>query len=143
MQNQQESHVIDDIAYEFYMMPPGKALKIFVQLLKRALGPVGGALDGSSLSLSDILKAKVNLNGLLSRLAENLDENWAHQTIMQLLEHVRHAGGTPIIFEVEFVGKIFHMLKVVGKSLEVNYRDFTEGLRGVLVSAPGLEPAEK
>jgi len=143
MQNQSELHTIDGESYEFYMMPPGKALKILVQLLKRSLGPVGGALNSDNISLAELMKQKINLEGLLSRLAENLDADWAHQTILQLLEHVRHQGGTQLVFEVEFTGKLFHVLKIVGKALEVNYQDFIQGLHGVLPSVPGLEPAKK
>ena len=141
MQNQVATKkTIDGKGYEFYMMPPSKALRILIQLAKRALGPVGGALDGSGASLVDLMKTKVNLNGLLSRLAENLDEEWAQQLVTGLLEHVRHEGGTQIIFEVEFTGKLMHLFKIVGKALEVNYADFWEGLRAALASAPGPVP---
>lgn len=143
MQNQNVVHIIDGKSYEFYMMPPSRALRILVQIVKRSLGPVGGALDGSGASLAEILKARINLNGFLSRLAENLDEDWAQQTIMALLEHVLHQGGSKIVFEVEFQGKLFHMLKIVGKALEVNYADFWEGLRATLASAPGPEQSKE
>lgn len=141
MQNQVILHEIDGAEYEFYMMPPSKALRIFVQLVKRALGPVGGALDGGGgVSLAEIMKAKVNMNGLLSRLAENLDAEWAQQTVQQILEHVRHKGGSQIVFEVEFMGKIMHLFKIIGKALEVNYADFWEGLRALRATAPGPAP---
>lgn len=140
MQNQTVVHLIDGKGYEFYMMPPSKALRILIQLAKRALGPVGGALEGSGASLSDILQTKINLEAMLSRLAENLDADWAQQTILAILEHVVHEGGTKIVFEVEFMGKLLHLFKIIGKALEVNYSDFWEGLRVGLASAPGPTP---
>lgn len=129
-----KSHTIDGKEYDFYYINPSKALKLLTRLMKIALGPVGGAFAGSGGKDASLLDANISLDGFFARLAENLDEDMVLNTIKDIMFYVRHKGGAEIVFDAEFEGSMWHLMKVVRQALEVNYGDFFDGIKAELAA---------
>jgi len=127
-----KTYAIDGKEYDFYFINPTKALKLLTRLIKIALGPVGGAFGGGSVSATSVLDTSISLDGLFARLAENLDEDVVTNTIKEIMFYVRHKEGAEIIFDAEFEGQMWHLMKLVRQALEVNYGDFFDGIKAEL-----------
>lgn len=131
---------IDDQNYAITHLPPGQALKIMSRLTKLIGGPAGKALisggDFGGLMNSDVSDALPLVGELIAALSERLDEDMILDTIKELLSTVHIVNGdkqVPVMnmFDVQFTGKTFHLLKLVKSTLEVNYGDFFVGLSGL------------
>ena len=132
---------VDGISYEIWTLPVPKALSILTKLTKLA-GELGGGAIGSVDSGQNPFQNKSGeknpmnikmdvLGKAITALTNRLDESEVQEIIKTMLSvvHVQNVNGyAPVSFDVTFQGRIFHMLKVVGAALEVNYSDFLEGL---------------
>lgn len=138
-----KTYSIDGQEYDFYYINPTKALRLLTRLIKIALGPVGGAFGGGGVSAASVLETTISLDGLFARLAENLDEDVVTNTIKEIMFYVRHKGGAEIIFDDEFEGNMWLLMKLVRQALEVNYGDFFDGIKagiGTLKRTQGNNP---
>jgi hypothetical protein len=132
---QPETHEIKGTKYLFVLIPPPEALKILTRLIKRTLPSVGGALSGSDLKgMAEALSGEINLESLTSKLAENMEEDEIQDTIKILLKYAK-IGGRDIDFNVDFAGELMTMFEVISKVMEVNYRDFLDGLKEKFAAA--------
>ncbi len=120
---------IDGTDYTITMLPADKAVILFTRLTKLIGKPL------SNLVASGGMDAEVSgkLIGLcIEGLSENLDEEVVLKTIKDLLASTM-VGNQMLdkVFNVHFAGRIGHLFKVVWAVLEVQYKDFLEGLGGL------------
>jgi hypothetical protein len=123
---------IDGQAYEFYYLPPSKAIRILTRLAKLVLGPFGLAIGGGGTSLANLAGSEITLDKAFEKLSENLSEEEVERTIKELLSYVRLGTGMEMQIDIQFQGKIMHMLNVTRKALEVNYQDFFVGISAIV-----------
>ena len=133
---------IDDNEYEFLQIPVKQSLRILTRLLKLVGEPMGQAAGAFGNGTGgNILDREINFDLLgkaMGALTEKLDEDLVVNTISELLEHVnvKNDGGCFVRMDMElfFGRRIGHLLKVVRKTLEVNYADFLGDITGVVSS---------
>lgn len=121
---------VGGVEYEFYYIPPTKALPLGVRLAKMIAGPVGGAFDSGS-GLAGALDSNINIGQALKDLAIT-DEKEFTAIVKELLGCVRLGTGMEINIDQHFEGKLLQMMEVAVKSFEHNYKDFFDVLRGRL-----------
>jgi hypothetical protein len=124
---------VDGAEYEFSFLPPSTALKVLARinkLLLPSLGSIFSKLGKGGLMDTDF--SSLNFESAATMLAERMDEDQILETIKELVGTVRHKTGMEVNFDVDFLGKPLHLLKVVKAALEVNYGDFFVELKGGL-----------
>ena len=120
---------IDDLHYTITMLPASEGLAIFTRLIK-LVGKPFAALSNSG-GLDAEVSAKL-LGLALEALAENLDEEVVQKTIKDLMKSaIVNGQQASKIFDVHFAGRMGHMMKVLVFILEVQYKDFLDGLGGL------------
>lgn len=121
--------VIDGNTYEFYPMPVMKGVGVLTRLLKLLGAPLGqfissfGKLDGG---FKEALNGKIDFDALgtaIGELFERFDEATVQKTIQELLSDVK-VDGKELVIEFHFHGRIGTLMKVVTRSLRVNFQDF-------------------
>jgi hypothetical protein len=123
---------IDGEEYQFGMLQPSKANRLFTKIVKSFLQPLGALLTGlKSKSLTSILDADVNFESAFAALSGNVTEDDFEGMVMQLLSTVRLGTGMEFNIDLQFTGRLLHMYKVAYKSFEVNYADFLDAKSGV------------
>ena len=120
---------IDGQDYEIYNMPLQATTKMLAKLVKM-FGPAIGGLVGDDLSIK-ALDRKINVQSAIVLLAERIEEDSVWAMVMQLLGYVRLGTWAQIQPELQFEGKLMHMLNVVAAVLEHNFGDFFAALSGV------------
>lgn len=146
MARETEFTEIDEQKYSCSMMPGTKGNKTLVELIDMVGRPVvvmaSNALrqtkpNGKDPTMGIELGIDSNLSDLVQLgthlLFERLTPEQADATIKAVLDGVSAEGVGDLkkkeIFDEHFRGRIWHLWKVFAWSLEVNYRDFFEGLR--------------
>lgn len=129
---------IDQEDYQFGLLDPETAMKTWVRFLKMGLGPFGSLLSKVSLKGGkvDIGDIDFDLSEALQTLALRMDEQEVMDLIHTMLSQVRDKNGAELVFAVQFIGRIGHLLKVVGKAVEVNYADFFGVFGGLIKKMP-------
>lgn len=133
--------VIDDIKYEVWLLPVPEAQRIALKLAKKLGKLLGDAAGGLKMSDPDAGGAMTVDPGIIGKaisgLTDSLDEAEFHEVSYKMLAYVfveTPQGSSKFVKvqpDVQFQGKILHMMKVVGAAIEVNFSDFSEGFGGV------------
>lgn len=125
---------LDGREYSVSMFPPSQSLKILARLLKIAGVPLSKMAEAKSLDMEFADIAKEVLPKMISELCMRLDEKEIVSIIDELFTTVKctagegESGTMPIKMDMHFHGRLASMLKMVGKVLEVQYRDFLADL---------------
>lgn len=146
---------VDNVQYQMLHLPVSKSVKVLTRLTKIVSDPLGKAL--SAIKSEDPEKSIIDqeldmdlLGNAITALADRLDEGMVWNTILELLSTVEkindHGGYTKINPEIDFQGQPGHLMKVVGKSITINYSDFLDSVLGgldaiKLVTRPKAEPS--
>jgi len=131
--------VIDGVTYEIMMLAPDQALEIAVKHMKLIgtfIGKAAGAVKPGAFSKTIDEAIDMGAAGMaITALTERLNEQDVKDIVNTMLTVVNiqtdNGGFVPVKKDIHFSGKIFHMLKVVGAALEVNFGDFFAGLSGL------------
>jgi len=119
---------IDGETYLFFYLRP----RISVSLLGRIskiIGPtLGAALPEKDIKISEIMDMDISIGNITKIFFDRLDCNEIQDLIDVLFTQVSHKGKGPLsqenTYDELFSGKLKHLAKVVGISLEVQYGDF-------------------
>ena len=128
MARQPEKIIVDNETYIVGLMDPKTALRILTRLTKLLGEPLVAFLsnvdpaDPKKSILDSQISPDVIANALRG-LVGRLDEDMVIETAEQLCTVVLYKG-KPVQFDTHFMGRIGHMVKVIGKVLKVQYSDF-------------------
>ena len=130
---------IDGQTYEIWHLPTEPAVKMLVKLTKLIGGPVGKAISGLTSSSGSILDANVGfdfIGAAIGMLTNKLDEDEVLGIVKTMLKYVNKktekGGFIEVDLDVDFQGKIMHLLNVVRAALEHNFSDFFVGIKSRL-----------
>lgn len=122
---------IDGQTYEIWHLPTEPAVKMLVKLTKLIGGPVGKAVSGLTSDSGSILDANVSFDFIgtaIGMLTNKLDEDEVLGIVKTMLKYVNKktekGGFVETNIEMDFQGKIMHLLNVVRAALEHNFSDF-------------------
>lgn len=136
-----ETRNIDGATYQSTQLSAWASLKLLhrlaslvgqpliVLIVKGAkAGSVSGALD------SDLDEGSLGL--AVANMLAQLDDGVLESVTRQILAStsVKQEGKSVDVldvFDLHFRGRMFHLMRVIQFALEVNYRDFTGGLRSI------------
>lgn len=128
-----QKHTVDGDEYEFGMLDPFKASKLFAKIVKSFLQPLGALITGlKSASLTSILDSNINFESAFAALSANVTEDEFNSMLKELLSTVRMGTGMEIDLGTHFLGRVFTMYKVAFKSFEVNFADFLDAKSGAV-----------
>ena len=130
MSRETQFREIDGIKYVCTMMPATVAHKTLLQLTEVVGRPVllavAKAVGNDELLLDELVETGTHA------LFERLNPSVGEDLILDLLQGVRVEGVGELsrkdVFDNHFRGRIFHLYKVLGFSVEVNFRDFFDEL---------------
>lgn len=117
----QKLETVDGETYKFHVFAPSKAFKLGARLAK-FLGEPAVAMAGVPGDNSGVL-----LRNAVNALVNNLNENEVWALIGELMLSVSY-DGKPISVDVHFMGRLGHLLKVVTKVVEFQFKDFFESI---------------
>ena len=125
---------VDDVHYQMLYLPPSKSIKVLTRLMKLISDPLGkgmGSIQSDTPGNETFLDQEVNVELIgkaITALGERLDEALVWNTITELLSTVEkqtdEGGFCKVNVETDFSGRIGHLIKVIAKTIEVNYNDF-------------------
>jgi len=121
---------VDGEEYKIVTFGPTKAFTLAARLTKfigEPLASMAGAV-GSEQKAAEMLPLAVK------SLCNNLDEDAVLSLIKELLNSVSQRNKM-LDFEQHFQGRLGHMIKLVGKVVEVQFADFFSELGGSLAEA--------
>jgi len=126
---------VDGIVYKIEQFPTTKAIRVLTQL-GNLLGPslqdvVGGA------GVKEKSEQSKFFGKAIGELLSRMDKESNVALAKQLIESVLRGEGAKINFELDFRGKLGHLLKLLVAVLEVNYSNFLEDLLGILDGVKG------
>lgn len=130
MREYQVTKLIDGENYTITTLPPTMALKLLTRLVKLIGEPMSMLYGDSEAKVASVLPKAVNA------LAMRLNEDEVLGLTQELLKGVLYRGQN-IQFELHFQGRLGHLFKVLGATLEVQYGDFL----GVMLAAGGSPQA--
>lgn len=136
---------IDGEHYEIYHISPLKALPLGARIAKMIAAPIGGAFKAGN--IGSVIDNEIDLGNALKEIAA-LDEVEFTNIVKELLSCVRLGTGMELNVDLHFNGRLKHMMNVAVKSLQHNYKDFFEDLKGKLGgfirrATPGITTPEK
>lgn len=118
-----ETISVDGFEYEFTHLPATTAYKLQLRLVGLIGKPLGAALRGMDMTAG--LQTEINLEGVLSGLAEKLSEREAEMIVKDLLQNIRFDGkDVSRIFDTHFAGRMGHMWKVLATQVRFQFADF-------------------
>ena len=122
---------IDGEEYTFHQLAPKKSLRVLTKLMKILGGTAGKAVSSAS-SSADLLNG-VDAGSIISGIAERLDEDEVIVIVDIMFSTVLHSGEGDVskAFDKLFGGRVFHLIKVLQASLEVEYQDFFDEKSGI------------
>ncbi len=123
-----EEIVIDDTRYSTTQYSAGKAVRLLTRLVKIVGKPLG--LIASSGGLDAELKPDLVGQAVVA-LSENLEADDSLKIIQEILEGtliLSDQVNRPIVFDIDFAGRIGHLFKLLQKILLFQYGDFLENL---------------
>ena len=130
---------IDGSTYEIWHLPTEPAIKMLTKLTKIIGAPVGKAVSGLTSSSGSILDANVGfdfIGAAIGMLTNKLDEDEVLGIIKTMLAYVNKknekGGFVGVSLDVDFQGRIMHLLNVVRAALEHNFSDFFAGIKSSL-----------
>lgn len=132
---------IDNTEYAFYMLNTETSVKTFQALLSLVSSPLGVSVNTAMKvaftegTVADAFKGDVDIGQVITLLCDGLAKPEAFPIIQTFLSvtHIKTKEGNYRVVDMntDFHGKLFHLMKVVSKSLEVNYQDFLDA-KGVV-----------
>lgn len=141
---------VDGIRYQMLPLPVQKSTVVLTRLAKIVFDPLGkavSAIDMDNSGSSSLLDKNIDMSLVgkaIAAFGDRLEEAVVWNTIVELLSTVEkgndQGGFSKINIEVDFLGQIGHLLKVVTKSINVNYHDFLVPILGGLEKAKHLMP---
>jgi len=123
--------IIDGETYLFFYLRPRNSVSLLGRISK-IIGPtLGAALPEEDIKISDIMDVDISIGNITRVFFDRLDCNEIQEIIDVLFTQVSHKGKGPLsqdnTYDDLFSGKLKHLAKVVGASLEVQYGDFFGG----------------
>lgn len=139
------SGMIDGSKYEVGHWPVDKQLDIMTKLIKLLGEPIAmmvmGALQQKG-SLKEALSAELTMKASqesIKALMSRLNETEIKSLLREVTEGVL-CDNKQIAFDVHFMGRIFHLLKVALFCIKHQYQDFLDVLPGLASGALGAVP---
>lgn len=137
MSRQTITKTIDEKEYTIHQRGARESLKLFTTLVKLFGVPASKALDVSSLNdLKGLIPkegegegATIDISGLVSSLADRLDEGQVVNLVMTILNQTMQGGlelSKPEIFDQVFSGQLRHLMNVIIEVLKVEYTAFPQ-----------------
>jgi hypothetical protein len=133
---------IDGTQYQMLYLPVSKSIKVLTRLTKIVSDPMGKAVSAVKMDSGDgltLLEREIDMaliGQAITALGDRLDESVVWNTILELLSTVEKSnesgGFSKINPELDFQGKPGHLMKVVTKSIHINYSDFLDQVLGDL-----------
>jgi len=122
---------VHDKRYELYHMPPKKAIRTLIRLMKLIGGPaVAGIKEGAD--KKTVTDAEVDLGKIIEKMMDRLNEADVLNLIEDVLAHVqieRSEGFAAVNLETDFQGKIGSLFVLLKEAIKHNFSDFlAEGL---------------
>lgn len=138
------SKLIDNHKYEVGHWALDKQIDVMVKLIKLLGEPVAhlimGALQQKG-SMKDVLNSQMSsqINSeAIKAFTSRLNETEIKQLLKECTEGLL-CDGKQISYDVHFMGRIFHLLKVALFCIRHQYQDFLEGLPDLKSSGLGAE----
>lgn len=135
MGRKEEIFELDGSTYKTIQYPGREGTKIF-SMLGKIIGPSLGALMGSG--VTSTLNGKVNSDAMekaFSLLFSNIPENQADQffdKILSCTKVIKDGTATEINFDLEFTGRIGHLIKLAIRIVRFNFDNVFQDLVGML-----------
>lgn len=134
MARQEVKKTIDGTEYTIRQRDATKSLKLFTSLVKLFGVPLSKALDVESLEdIKGLLPtegeegSKIDISGLVSSLADRLDEEGVVKLVKRILEQTMQGGlEADKHFDNIFSGRLRHLLSVIIEVLKVEYTAFPQ-----------------
>lgn len=131
MQRSQERN-IDGITYVCSQFPATKGLKMLHRVGRFVSGPLsalaGDMKPGQKMAALDM--STETLGKAIQSFFETCDEATFENTVKDLLTSTTR-DNKPINFDIDFAGQLGHLMKVLALVLEVNFKDFFNGIGGL------------
>ena len=136
LMQQTQSRVIDGITYATAQFSATKGLKLMHRVSRFIAAPLGKMFAetdvkamASTKSIADFDLSGKAIGEAVQALFEACDEATFEATVKELLSNTTR-DSKPIVFDVDFAGKMAHLFAVLAFVLEVNYSDFFGGIAG-------------
>lgn len=127
---------IDGQTYEIWHLPTEQAIKMLTKLTRIVGEPIGKAVSGLKSDNGSILEADVDFDFIgeaIGILTNKLDEDEILGIVKTMLAYVNKknekSGFVGVSLEIDFQGKIMHLLNVIRAALEHNFSDFFAGIK--------------
>lgn len=118
---------IDGLKYTFTHFPATHAWRVHQKLLGLAGAPLASILN--SVDPKSPLESKVNLEGLIVSLFDNLSDDSSELLMKDLLKCSTYENKElTMIFDVHFAGRIGHLWKVIAEQVKFQYADVFQDL---------------
>ncbi len=141
---------VEGVQYQMLYLVPSKSVKVLTRLMKIISEPLGkalGSMESGESKAESFLNQEINgdlVGKAIVALGERLEEETVWNTIVELLSTVEkaneHNGFSKVTVDVDFRGKIGHLMKVVAKSIQNNYHDFLGQVLGGLKDLQAAQP---
>ena len=119
---------IDGETYKIHLLPPTRALQFSVKLTKLIGEPLANMAAAQDKDPAELLPLAVR--ALVSRLDEG-----EVVTLVKAMAETCTKNNQKINFEADFQGRLGHLVKLVGKVMEVQFGGFFSGLSEMLGQA--------
>lgn len=144
--------VIEGQEYTFYALPATQSWTTLTKISKLLCSALGAGLEtgaNSVESLKSLLDKDFNLAKMLQAFSQRLDEAEILEVALLFFAQISHKGkgrlNTKEAVDIHFGGEVFHMIKVFGTALSIEYADFFaegQGLDNIISRAKDrLTPA--
>lgn len=147
--------VIDDQEYTFYALPATQSFNTLTKISKLLCSTLGAGLDtkdNSIESLKSLLDKDFNPAKMLQAFSQRLNEDEILEVALLFFAQIIPKNNKDVLrlnskekVDVHFAGQIFHMIKVFGAALNIEYADFFaegQGLGSIISRArENLTPA--
>lgn len=129
--------VVDDRTYSVSQYSATKGLKLLPKIVK-VIGKPLSVLSGAGL---DAEVTGELLSGAIGDLADALDEGAFERMTKEILETTRMMSpeSRELVFDVDFMGRYWHLIKLLKEVISFQYNDFLAGITGLqldLVAKP-------
>jgi len=119
---------IDGETYLFFLLRPRISVPLLARISK-IIGPtLGAAFPEKSMKISEIMDVDISIGNITKVFFEKLNPGEIQEIIDILFTQVSHKGKGPLsqenTYDDLFSGRLKHLAKVVGTSIEVQYADF-------------------
>ncbi len=149
MQDERKVKIIDGQGFSFGYLKVEDALDTTVMLMKTFLAPLGALIGNMDGNVMDADLSKINIEAACVHLSQNLKSEQVKELAQKLIKTTLYEPGELAdklgrldVQMGDFQGKTKLLMKVLAASLEVNFGDFFDVLKGLMTRAKGRLSAQ-